>query len=124
MPVVSRGPSLKTCPRCAPQFLQTTSVRLIKSELSSCSSMFSLFTGSSKLGHPVPESNLASDENNGAPQATHSYIPFSWLLKSAPVKARSVPLRRQTLYCSGVSFSFQYDSGMSLRSFIAHSLHV
>src|SRR5215469_13101401 len=77
IPVVSRGPSLKRWPRCAPQFLQTTSVRLIKSELSSCNSTFSLFTGSSKLGHPVPDSNLASDENSGAPQATHSYMPFS-----------------------------------------------
>src|SRR5215469_1980072 len=42
IPVVSRGPSLKRCPRWAPQFLQTTSVRRIKSELSSCNSTFSL----------------------------------------------------------------------------------
>jgi hypothetical protein len=30
----------------------------------------SLFSGSQKLGHPVPESYLVSDENSAWPQAT------------------------------------------------------
>src|SRR5437870_1169839 len=88
----------------------------MKNERSSCSSRCSESTGLSKLGQPVPESNLASEENSGCPHATHSYTPFSWLLYSAPVNAPSVPLRRQTLYCSGVSFSFQYVSGTFFKS--------
>src|SRR5258708_21674769 len=77
LPVVSLGPSSKTWPRCAPQFLHTTSVRLMKKDLSSCSSMFAMFTGSSKLGQPDPDSNLVSEENSGLPQATQLYIPAS-----------------------------------------------
>src|SRR5512135_1124416 len=93
----------------------------MKNELSSCSSSRSESTARSKLGQPVPESNLASEENNGCPQATHSYMPVSWLLYRAPVNARSVPLRRQMRYCSGVSFSFQYDSGIFRRSLMIPS---
>jgi len=33
---------------------------------SRCSSTASATAGSKKLGHPVPESNFASDENNAA----------------------------------------------------------
>jgi len=33
--------------------------------------------GSSKLGQPVPESNLAADEKSGWPQATQAYMPVA-----------------------------------------------
>ena len=49
-PVVSRGPSSKTWPRWAPQFLQMTSVRLMKNERSSCSSTFCRIDGPVKAG--------------------------------------------------------------------------
>src|SRR6266542_4877348 len=61
-----------------------------------------MLTGSVKLGHPVPESNLASDRNSSAPQPAQRYTPSSWTFQYAPVNARSVPLRRRTSYCSGV----------------------
>src|SRR6185312_14350225 len=93
-PVVSRGPSGKTWPRCDPQRLHSTSSRTMPWERSSTTSTLVRFTGSSKLGHPQLESNLASDEKSGCPQATHSYIPLSWLFQKAPVKGRSVPFKR------------------------------
>jgi hypothetical protein len=34
-------------------------------------------SGSQKLGQPVPESNLVSDENRGALQAMQRYVPAS-----------------------------------------------
>ncbi len=71
-PVVSRGPSSNTCPRCAPHRLHTTSTRAIPRLLSRCSSTFPVWITSQKLGHPDPESNLVSDENSACPQATHS----------------------------------------------------
>src|SRR6478752_3533353 len=61
--------------------------------------------GDVKLGQPVPESNLVSDENRAAPQAAQWYMPSSWLWTYLPVKGASVPLRRKTSYCSGVSSS-------------------
>ena len=33
--------------------------------------------GLSKLGHPVPESNLSIDANKGSPETTSTYIPNS-----------------------------------------------
>jgi len=56
------GPSSNTCPRCAPHRGQVTSILCIENELSDFKSMFLSDTGSVKLGHPQPESNLASDE--------------------------------------------------------------
>src|SRR5262249_40139615 len=55
------GPSSKTCPRCPPQRRQTTSVRRMNRLLSGRNSTASATAGWSKLGHPVPESNLASE---------------------------------------------------------------
>jgi hypothetical protein len=46
---------------------------------SSWSSTASATAGSVKLGHPVPDSNLASELNKAAPQAAHRYIPSSLL---------------------------------------------
>src|ERR1700756_5633077 len=59
--------------------------------------------GAQKLGQPVPESNLVSDVNKGAPQPKQWYVPGSLVFQYLPVKARSVPAWRVTWYCSGVN---------------------
>ena len=64
------------------------------------------FTPSQKLGQPVPESNLVSELNSGAPQQTQWYIPVALLFQYAPVNARSVPPQRATWNCSGVRDCF------------------
>jgi len=61
-------PSSKTCPRCASQRAQRISVRTMPKLRSSCVITFSAATGWKKLGHPVPELNLASDAKSGKPQ--------------------------------------------------------
>ncbi len=33
--------------------------------------------GAEKLGQPVPDSNLVSEENSSSPQAAHTYTDFS-----------------------------------------------
>ena len=38
-------------------------------------------TPSQKLGQPVPEANLVSELNNGAPQQTQWYIPVALLFQ-------------------------------------------
>ena len=65
----------KTWPRCASQVAQRTSVRRMNHERSSCSLTASLPTGAQKLGQPVPESNLVSEENSGAPQHMQLNMP-------------------------------------------------
>src|SRR5262245_979717 len=72
-------------------------------ERSSCSLTASLAAGAQKLGQPVPESNLVSEENSGAPQQTQLNMPARFSLLSGFEKARSVPCCRVTWYCSGVS---------------------
>src|SRR5271155_3721287 len=67
---VGAGPSSKRCPRWAPQCLQTTSLRVIPSDLSTRISTAS-FSAVVKLGQPVPESNLSLDRNSTAPQLLH-----------------------------------------------------
>ncbi len=57
--------------------------------------------GSVKLGQPVPESNLVSEENSSVPQQTQRYMPSLFSSTYGPVKARSVPALRVTSYCSG-----------------------
>src|SRR5262245_50255027 len=49
------------------------------------------FAGALKFGQRVPESNLVSELNTGAPQQTQRYIPASFSLLGM---ARSVPLPR------------------------------
>src|SRR6185503_11174226 len=107
---VGLGPSSKTCPRWAPQRAQTTSSRSMKKVLSFSLPMFSFAIGEVKLGQPVPDSNLVSDEKRSFPQHTHLYVPFSWLFQNAPVKARSVPFLRVTMYCSSVRLFFHSSS--------------
>src|SRR3989344_5916625 len=74
------GPSLNKCPRWPPHFLQMTSVLCIPCEKSSFKITFSLDAEESKLGHPVPESNLVSELKSSVPQPAQTYIPFSLVL--------------------------------------------
>ena len=76
-----------TAPRCAP----------CRGSRRSSPRPRSSSTGSKKLGQPVPDSNLVSDENSGASQQTHTYVPSSWQSQYSPVKARSVPALRAHL---------------------------
>src|SRR3954470_5058520 len=69
---VGLGPSLKTCPRWPSQRAHRISVRSMPWVRSTCSITFSFATGWKKLGQPVPELNLESDENSGSPQQTHA----------------------------------------------------
>jgi hypothetical protein len=55
------------------------------------SSTFSKFIGSVKLGQPVPESNLVSDEKSSASHPAQTYVPSSLVWTSSPVNGRSVP---------------------------------
>jgi hypothetical protein len=52
-------------------------------------SIASLWLTSSKLGHPVPESNLVSEEKSSAPHAAHVYIPDSFVWTYSPEKGAS-----------------------------------
>src|SRR3954466_3309644 len=88
---VGPGPSGNTCPRWPPQLAHMTSMRRIPCETSSSVLTFSATAGEVKLGQPVPESNLVSDENRAAPQAAQWYMPSSWLCTYLPVKGGSVP---------------------------------
>src|SRR4051812_38625487 len=69
--------------------------------------------GSVKLGHPVPESNFASELNSSLPHAAQRYIPSSFECTYLPVKGGSVPWRRITSYSSGVSCSRHSSSVFS-----------
>src|SRR5206468_5772121 len=71
--------------------------------LSDSVSTFSPSIGRSKLGQPVPESNLCSESNSGCPQATQTNWPGSLTSFSSLVNGASVPFWRTTSYCSGVS---------------------
>ncbi len=102
---VGGGPSGKTCPRWASHDAHRTSVRTTTSPRSLRSLRASPAAGEWKLGHPVPESNFASESKRAARHTTHRYVPGSFALQYAPVKAGSVPHSHVTRYCSGVSFA-------------------
>src|SRR3989344_6053742 len=76
--------------------------------------MCSRFAGSVKLGHPVPESNFASEENKTFPHARHVYIPFSFDSAYFPVNGASVPFFRRIAYSSGVRVFFHSSSVRSI----------
>ena len=60
------GPSSNKCPKCVVSV--ATSV-LFKPWAKSCSKIIADFAKAlQKLGHPVPESNLSKEENNGSPE--------------------------------------------------------
>ena len=66
---VGLGPSSKTCPKCEPQFAHITSVLVMPMLVSVTFLIAFLSAISQKAGHPVPESNLSSELNNGSPVA-------------------------------------------------------
>src|SRR3989344_4897979 len=102
---VEAGPSSNTWPKCEPQVLQVTSVLFIPRDESSWNST-APDRAWSKLGQPVPLSNLASEENNWVPQTTQANMPFECSFSKGLVKGASVPFSLKILYCSGVSFFF------------------
>jgi len=106
---VGFGPSSNTCPRWLPQFLHSTSVRFIPPLLSSFNSMFS-FIASEKLGHPVPESNFASDVKSLAPHTLQLKLPSLSVLRCLPLPLGSVPFSLSILYSCSESFSFSFSS--------------
>src|SRR5579863_9091737 len=72
-------------------------------------------------GQPVPELNFVSDSNNGAPQQTQLYVPFSFESQYLPVKAGSVPALRATWNCSGDNCCFHSASVFVILSGISLS---
>ena len=78
---VGAGPSSKTWPRWAPQWLHTTSLRTMNRLRSASVLTFWSSCGRVKLGQPVPESNLLAESNSGAPQQTHLYDPSALLFQ-------------------------------------------
>src|SRR2546428_14024460 len=72
---VGAGPSSKTCPRWESACADRISVRAMKSERSVPLWMFAGSSGLVKLGHPVPDSNLSSEEKRGSPDTTRTESP-------------------------------------------------
>ena len=72
---VGAGPSSKTCPKCALQLLQLTSVLLIPCERSIFDVTASFDKGLMKLGQPEPLSNFSLEENNSLEQQIHGNVP-------------------------------------------------
>src|SRR3989454_7795509 len=107
---VGWGPSSKTWPRWPPHCLHRISTLFMKRLRSDFSSTFSFSAGDQKLGQPVPESNLVSDENSGASHPAQTYIPFSLLWRYFPVKGRSVAFFLKTWKVSVSSCFFHSSS--------------
>ena len=107
---VGLGPSSNTCPRCPPQRAHTTSVRSIPRLLSVFSRTASFETGVKKLGHPLPESNLVSEENSVFPHPAQTYVPSPVWWTYFPLNGGSVPFFRSTKNSSGVSIFFHSSS--------------
>ncbi len=72
---VGGGPSPNTCPRCASQRTQVTSMRGGAALRSGANTTCSSSTGCQKLGQPVCESNFVCESNSSRPQHTHKYRP-------------------------------------------------
>jgi hypothetical protein len=104
-PVVSCGPSGKTCPKWPPQLVQVISVLTIPCAVSSVYVTIPSRAWS-KLGQPHPLSYLRLDENNTDSQFAHAYSPFSLLWSKVPLKGVSVALLNKTSCCSLVRFLF------------------
>ena len=64
------GPSSKTCQRCPLEEELVISVLSIPALVSVLDPTNESAIGLVKLGHPVPLSNLSSEENNGVPSMT------------------------------------------------------
>jgi len=70
IPPNSAGPSLNTCHKLPLELVLVMAVLFISKRLSSLSTTIASEIGFVKLGQPVPESNLSSDENRGVPSIT------------------------------------------------------
>src|SRR5215510_11296893 len=106
---VGGGPSSNTCPWWPPQRTQRYSVRgqiSLKSRLVVNTSGIVV----KKLGQPVPLSNFIADVNSGRLQPAQTNTPGRFSSLRGLVKERSVPSRRSTSYCSGVSTCFHSAS--------------
>jgi len=75
--LVGFGPSLNTCPRCAPQLEHVTSVRTISLEVSLVNLTRPCSKTSLNAGQPHPLSYLVSDENNSWSHTMQVYVPLS-----------------------------------------------
>lgn len=111
---VGVGPSVNRWPRCELQSAQITSVLDIP-WLKSGTKLTLLGIASSKLGQPLPESNLLSEIKIGLPQAPHTKIPSSSVCRREPLKGFSVPFSLKMRYCSGVNSSRHSWSVLSFR---------
>jgi hypothetical protein len=70
--------------------------------------------GSTKLGHPVPLSNLAPEVKSGNPQAAHTKVPSRFSSMSGLLQGRSVPSSKSTWYDSGGSSLRHAECGLSI----------
>src|ERR1051325_8428166 len=75
----------------------------MKSLRSVFSVMFAGSSGRVKLGQPVPESNLSSDENSGSPETEAAEMPGWWLFQYSLRNGGSVPSCCDTSYWSSLS---------------------
>ncbi len=64
----------------------------------------------SKLGQPVPDSNLASVSKSAAPQPAQWNTPAPSTWRRSPDHGGSVPARRRTAYRAGESCAFHSSS--------------
>ena len=73
----------------------------MKRPLSGRSSTASATAGSVKLGHPVPDSNFASEPNRAAPQPAQRYSPVCLVEQVVPRHRRLGPGAAQNLVLGG-----------------------
>ena len=72
----------------------------------------------------VPESNFVAESDSGVAQQRHRYVPSRLQSWYSPLKARSVPLRRVTWYCSGVSIARHSSSRFTILFMSVSSIHI
>src|SRR5690625_7230856 len=89
---VGSGPSLKTCPRCDSQLLQSISVRIMLWVWSVSSRTFELSTGWVNRGHPLRLSFLVLDSTRGCRHPFQPYSLFFYNQLNSFGKAGRVPL--------------------------------
>src|ERR1700739_3243127 len=98
---VGGGPSLNTWPRWPPHRLHRTSVRVMPRLVSGRSST-ALSMAFQKLGHPVPLSNLVSEEYRCSAQPAQLNTPRRCSSLSGLLYGASVPALRSTSYSGAV----------------------
>src|SRR5438046_803193 len=85
-------------------------MRVVPQELSFLYRITLSFTGSVKLGQPVPESNFVILSKSFVPQQIQSYTTGANNSLYSPLKACSVPCPRVIRNCSGVTNAFHSSS--------------